>query len=77
MPAEPNTGRRFINDIRGAVRSGKLHQRFRAAAVRRAYPGWGQRMYSNFVPKYRVATRSPGPSSESIRSALHPACDDR
>ena len=28
MPAEPPTGRRFISDIRRAVRAGKLRKRF-------------------------------------------------
>ena len=58
MPAEAPAGRRFINDIRRAVRAGKLHKRFRAPDVRRACPGWRQRTYSNFLPKHRVGNPS-------------------
>ncbi len=62
MPAEPPTGRRFINDIRRAVRAGELRKRFRAADVRRACPGWSQKTYSNFLPKHRVD--NPGCDTE-------------
>lgn len=62
MPAEPPTGRRFINDIRRAVRGGKLCKRFRAADVSRACPRWSQRTYSNFLPKHRVG--NPGCNTE-------------
>ena len=62
MAGESPTGRRFINDIRRAVRAGKLGGRFRAADVRRACPGWSQRTYSNFLPKHRVG--NPGGNTE-------------
>ena len=62
MPAEPPTGRRFISDIRRAVRAGNLRKRFRAADVRRACPGWSERTYSNFLPKHRVG--NPGGNTE-------------
>ena len=62
MPAEPSTGRRFINDVRRAVRAGKLRKRFRAADVRGVCPGWSERTYSNFLPKHRVG--NPGGNTE-------------
>ena len=62
MPAGPPTGRRFINEIRRAVRGGKLRKRFRSADVRTACPGWGERTYSNFLPKHRVG--NPGSNTE-------------
>lgn len=62
MPTEAPTGRRFISDIRRAVRAGKLRKRFRAADVKRACPGWSERTYSNFLPKHRVG--NPGGNTE-------------
>ena len=62
MPAGPPTGRRFISDIRRAVRAGNLGKRFRAVDVRRACPGWSRRTYSNFLPKHRVG--NPGGNTE-------------
>lgn len=62
MTVEALTGRRFIHDICRAVRAEKLRKRFRAADVRRACPGWGERTYSNFLPKHRVG--NPGGNTE-------------
>jgi hypothetical protein len=44
---------RFVNDIRQARRRGALPERFRAADVRRACPGWADRTYAVFLPKHR------------------------
>ena len=60
--AELPTGRRFVNDIRRAVRAGKLSKKFRAADVRRACAGWSPKAYSNVLPKHRVG--NPGGNAE-------------
>lgn len=44
---------RFVEDIRKAVRTGRLKEPFRAANVKAACPGWNPRTYSNFLPKHR------------------------
>jgi hypothetical protein len=44
---------RFVEDIRRARAEGRLGERFRAADVRRACPGWAARTYSVFLPKHR------------------------
>ena len=51
-------GRRFITRIREARHSGKLPERFRAADVRDACPGWKETTYSVFLPKHRLG--NPG-----------------
>ena len=45
---------RFVDDICQARRLGKLPERFRAADVRKACPGWAKGTYSTFLPKHRV-----------------------
>jgi hypothetical protein len=49
---------RFVGEIRRARAEGRLGERFRAADVRRACPGWASRTYSVFLPKHRE--RNPG-----------------
>ncbi|HWG12853.1 MAG TPA: hypothetical protein VG268_06245 [Streptosporangiaceae bacterium] len=44
---------RFVEDIRRAVASGNLPQRFRPADARRACPGWADHTYGVFLPKHR------------------------
>jgi hypothetical protein len=44
---------RFVEDIRRASAQGQLGERFRAADVRQACPGWADRTYSVFLPKHR------------------------
>jgi hypothetical protein len=53
---------RFVEDIRLAVRDGRVPSRFRAADVRRACPGWNTRTYSVFLPKHRQG--NPGGYTE-------------
>lgn len=48
----------FMEDIRRAVREGRLEQPFRGSDVERACPGWGKRTYSVFLGKHRVG--NPG-----------------
>lgn len=49
---------RFVADICKARSLDKLPERFRAADVRDACPGWAERTYTNFLPKHRVG--NPG-----------------
>ena len=49
---------RFVQDIRRAVREGRLAQPFRGSDVERACPGWGRRTYHVFLGKHRVG--NPG-----------------
>lgn len=49
---------RFVVDICRARSRGKLPERFRAADVRKACPGWAEPTYTNFLPKHRVG--NPG-----------------
>jgi hypothetical protein len=44
---------RFMDDIRRAVRDGRLSARFRPDDVRRVCPGWANNTYSVFLPKHR------------------------
>jgi hypothetical protein len=44
---------RFVEDIRSAIRRNALPERFRAADVRRACPGWADHTYGVFLPKHR------------------------
>lgn len=44
---------RFVQDIKEAVRTGRLKEPFRASDVKVACPGWSDRTYSNFLPKHR------------------------
>ena len=48
----------IVGKIRRAIEQGTLSERFRAADVRRACPGWDYRTYNNFLPKYRLG--NPG-----------------
>ena len=48
----------FGNDIRTARRQGKLPDRFRAAAVKKACPGWAGDTGSAFLPTHRLG--NPG-----------------
>ena len=45
---------RFVEDIRRARRERRLAERFRAADLREACPGWANTTYSVFLPKHRV-----------------------
>ena len=45
---------RFVVDVCRARSLGRLPERFRAADVRKACPGWAERIYTNFLPKHRV-----------------------
>ena len=47
-----------VREIGLAIRQGRLPERFRAADVRRACPGWDYRTYNNSLPKYRLG--NPG-----------------
>ena len=47
-----------VEKIRRAIEQGTLPERFRAADVRRACPGWDYRTYNNSLPKYRLG--NPG-----------------
>ena len=49
---------KFMRDIRGAAKEGRLQARFRADDLRRACPGWAHQTYSAFLPKHRVG--NPG-----------------
>ena len=40
-------------DIRQAVRDGKLQEPFRSKDVKEAYPGWGDNTFPTFLPKHR------------------------
>ena len=53
---------RFVEDVREAIRSGKLKECFRAYDVKIACPGWKDKTYSNFLPKHR--TGNPGNYTE-------------
>lgn len=44
---------RFLEDIKMAVRNGKLKEPFRALDVKVTCPGWSDKTYSNFLPKHR------------------------
>lgn len=44
---------RFVEDVRRAVREGRLPSRFRPNDVRRACPGWADHTYGVFLPKHR------------------------
>ena len=57
--------KRFINDIRQARSLGKLPERFRAADVRKACPGWAKQTYSSFLSKHCVGNR--GGDTEHFR----------
>ncbi|RJP65945.1 MAG: hypothetical protein C4532_17115 [Candidatus Abyssobacteria bacterium SURF_17] len=46
------------DDIRKAVKAGKLKQPFRAADVRKACPQWPLKTLRTFLPKHRV--KNPG-----------------
>ena len=56
---------RFVEDIRRARAAGRLGERFRAADVRRACPGWAARTYSVFLPKHREG--NPGSYTACFR----------
>ncbi len=62
MTDPPDRGRRFITQIRKARHSGKLPERFRAADVRDACPGWAKSTYSVFLPKHRLGN----PAGETV-----------
>ncbi len=47
-----------IVDICRARSRGRLPERFRAADVRKACPGWAERTYTNFLSKHRVGNPS-------------------
>ena len=53
---------RFVEDIKEAVRTGRLKEPFRASDVKVACPGWSERTYSNFLPKHRKG--NPGGCTE-------------
>jgi hypothetical protein len=44
---------RFILDIQGALREGRLPASFRPDDIRRACPGWADHTYGVFLPKHR------------------------
>lgn len=44
---------RFVQEIRQARAQGRLGERFRAADVRQACPGWADHTYGVFLPKHR------------------------
>lgn len=44
---------RFVDDMRHAIRSGRLGARFRPNDVREACPGWADHTYGVFLPKHR------------------------
>ena len=49
---------RFVEDILRARRKGQLPERFRAADLKKACPGWADPTYSVFLPKHRLG--NPG-----------------
>lgn len=49
---------RFVKDIRMALQTGKLANRFRADDVRKACPGWANNTYGVFLPKHCIG--NPG-----------------
>ncbi len=53
---------KFMEDIRRAVRDGRLPAKFRPSDVRAACPGWATSTYGVFLPKHRVG--NPGGYSE-------------
>ena len=58
---------RFVVAICRARKLGKLPERFRAADVRKACPGWAKGTYSTFLPKHRVGN----PDSETAYFERH------
>ena len=44
---------RFVDDVRRAIREGRLGSRFRPDDVRKACPGWAGHTYGVFLPKHR------------------------
>ena len=72
MPAEPPTGRRFINDFQRGVRRRETAKRFRAADVRRACPRWSERTYSNFLSKHRVGSGQVNLRNSAYRVMFFP-----
>jgi len=44
---------RFVEDMRRAIKDGRLPRRFRPDDVRRGCPGWADHTYGVFLPKHR------------------------
>lgn len=44
----------LINDIRAAVKAGRIPKQFTARDCRNANLGWVDKTYSTFLPKHRV-----------------------
>jgi len=53
---------RFVEDVREAIRSGRLRESFRANDIKKACLGWDESTYSNFLPKHRKG--NPGDYTE-------------
>lgn len=58
----------IVEEMRRAIERGALPDRFRAADVRRACPGWDYRTYNNFLPKYRLGN----PGNHAVYFRRHP-----
>ena len=71
---------RFVADICRARSLGKLPERFRAADVKKACPGWDNGTYTNFLPKHRIGNPGGYPPyfkqhADGSYSLLAAACD--